>query len=257
VPKVSVTLITHNESANIDAALASVAWADERLVVDAESTDDTVARARHAGARVLVRPWPGYAAQKNFAASAAEHDWILSLDADERVSEPLGSEIRAVLTETPRHGGFRIPRVTWYLGHWIRSTDWYPDHQLRLYDRRLGSWSDRRVHESVHVRLGTVGLLSAEILHYAYRDLSDHLHRIDYYTTLAAEQMYAEGRRTSAFALLVHPPMALLRNLILRGGMRDGTVGLVVSTMNSYYVFLKLAKLWQRQRWLPSDTAPK
>ena len=135
--RVTATVITFNEAANLPAALASLSFADEIVVVDSESTDDTVAIARQHTDKVFVRPWPGYVAQKNFAAEQATHDWILSLDADERVSPALATEIQSV----PASGeggmaGYRIPRVTYHLGRWIRSTDWYPDYQLRLYDRR-------------------------------------------------------------------------------------------------------------------------
>jgi glycosyltransferase involved in cell wall biosynthesis len=244
VPKLSVIIITRDESASIDGALDSVTWADERLVVDSGSTDDTADRARQAGARVIVRDWPGYGAQKNFAAAAAQHDWVLSLDADERVSEPLAREIRALLAGSPAHAGYRIPRITRYLGQWIRSTDWYPDLQLRLYDRRHGAWSEPAVHESVRLD-GEPGSLAGEILHHAYRDLSEHLRTIDRYTTLAAEQMRRDQQQAGLWRLLAHAPAAFLRNALLRGGIRDGTVGMIVSAMNSYYVFLKLAKLWE------------
>jgi glycosyltransferase involved in cell wall biosynthesis len=250
VPKLSVTIITRNEAANIEAALQSVAWADERVVVDAESTDATIDLAAPLADQVVVRPWPGFGAQKNYAASIASHDWILSLDADERVSAPLAGEIRALLAGEPPCRGYRIPRVTWHLGRWMRSTDWYPDYQLRLYDRRAGRWSDRRVHESVQVA-GPVGRIRGEILHYAYRDLSHHLQTIDWYTTLAAEELAAGGRRTGPVGLLLHPLAAFVRNYVLRRGFRDGTAGLVVSAMNAYYVFLKLAKLWERRRVAP------
>ena len=156
MPPLSVTIITRNEAAHIAAALASVAWADERIVVDSGSTDDTVRIARAHGARVETRPWEGYSAQKNYAASLATHDWILSLDADERVSDPLRDEIRQVLEDPSSRRGFRIPRVAFYLGKWIRSTDWWPDWQLRLYDRREGQWTRVHVHESVRVT-GPVG----------------------------------------------------------------------------------------------------
>lgn len=246
MPKLSVIIITKNESSHIEEALASVAWADERIVVDAESTDDTVARAKRAGARVEVKSWPGYGEQKNYAASLASHDWIFSLDADERVSDPLAREIRLLLGDEPSRRGYRMPRVTWYLGQWIRSTDWYPDLQLRLYNRRSATWSTSKVHESV-VLQDEPGMLSGELLHYAFRDLSHHLHTIDRYTTLAAEQMHGEGRQTGVWRLLIHPPAAFFRNAILRGGLRDGSAGLIVSAMNAYYVFLKFAKLWERQ----------
>jgi glycosyltransferase involved in cell wall biosynthesis len=247
VPRVSVTVITSNEAADLADALASVAWADEIVVVDSHSTDDTVAIARRFTDRVMTRDWPGYIAQKNFAASMAAHDWILSLDADERVTPELAKEIQARLDEAPREAAFRIPRVTWHLGRWIRSTDWYPDFQLRLYDRRAAEWTGRYVHEAVTVR-GAVGQLRGELQHYAYRDIADHLDTIDRYTTLAARQMHESGRRAGLVDLVLHPPLAFLRNYVARGGFRDGTTGLVISRMNAYYVFLKFAKLWELQR---------
>jgi glycosyltransferase involved in cell wall biosynthesis len=244
--KLTVTVITYNESAHIAAALQSVSWADEIIVVDSHSTDDTVAIARQYATRVEARDWPGYGAQKNYAATIASNDWILSLDADERVTPELADEIRATLADEPARRGFRIPRVTWYLGRWIRSTDWYPDYQLRLYDRRAATWNSRRVHESVDIH-GTPGLLRHELQHYAYRDISHHLATIDRYTSLAAEQWFAEGRRTSTLEMLAHPRLAFLRNYLLRGGIREGAAGLLVSRMNAYYVFLKFAKLWELQ----------
>lgn len=250
MPKLSVTVITKDEAADIGAALASVAWADEIVVVDSGSTDDTVALARRHTSRVIVRDWPGYVAQKNYAASVASHDWILSLDADERVTPELAREIQNLLSTMPAHAGYQVPRVTWYLGQWIRSTDWYPDHQLRLYDRRTAEWTGRYVHESVWVR-GTLGRLGAELQHFAYRGISDHLETIDRYTTYAARQMHESGRRAGLLQIAGHPPLAFARNYLARGGIRDGTAGFIVSAMNAYYVFLKYAKLWELQRTTP------
>jgi glycosyltransferase involved in cell wall biosynthesis len=245
--KLTVTVITRNEAAHIGEALDSVAWADERLVVDSFSDDETVAIARARGARVEQREWPGYGDQKNYAADIATHDWILSLDADERVTPELAAEIRELLVREPSASGYRIPRVTSYLGRWLRGTDWYPDYQLRLYDRRAGRWNDRAVHESVSLR-GQPGRLRHALQHYAYRDISHHLGTIDRYTTLAAEQAYAEGRRSGPWAAVLHADAAFLRNYILRRGITQGSVGLVVSVLNSYYVFLKFAKLWALDR---------
>ena len=256
MPKLTVTVITRNESANIDAALASVSWADEIVVVDSQSEDDTAAIARRHSARVETRPWPGYSAQKNYAASTASHDWILSLDADERVTPALAAEIRALLASDPPRRGYRVPRVSHYLGRWIRGTDWYPDYQLRLYDRRAAEWNGRRVHESVRLKTGEPGLLKHDLQHYPYRDISDHLATIDRYTTLAAEQMRADGRVPSIAGVALHPPFAFLRNYVLRGGFRNGGAGFIVSVLNSYYVFLKLAKARERtSRLAPSDSA--
>ncbi|PYR01638.1 MAG: hypothetical protein DMG00_30895 [Acidobacteria bacterium] len=174
VPKLSVTVITKNEAADIDDALASVSFADEIVVVDAFSTDETVRIAKRHTDRVIVRDWPGYIDQKNYAASIARYDWILSLDADERVTQELAGEIRSLMSGAPREMAYRIPRVTFHLGRWIRTTDWYPDYQLRLYDRRAAQWTGRYVHEAVTVR-GEIGRLRGELQHYAYRDISDHL----------------------------------------------------------------------------------
>jgi glycosyltransferase involved in cell wall biosynthesis len=215
--------------------------------VDAESADATVAIARRFTPHVTTRPWPGYVAQKNYAASLATHDWILSLDADERVTPALAQEIRATLADTPDHTAFRIPRVAWHLGRWIRSTDWYPDHQVRLYDRRSAQWTGVYVHESVTAQ-GTLGELKGELQHFAYRDIADHLETIDRYTTYSARQMTEAGRHAGFLRLAFHPPLAFLRNYIARGGFRDGVPGLVVSSLNAYYVFLKFAKLWELEQ---------
>jgi len=254
VPGVSVTVITHNEAANIAAALESVSWADEIIVIDAESADDTAEIARRFTQKVVVRPWPGYVAQKNFAAEQATHDWVFSLDADERVSPALAAEIRNVLEREPPNAGYRVPRVTFHLGRWIRSTDWYPDYQLRLYDRRRARWTGRLVHESVKAD-GPVGRLRNDLQHYAYRDLSHHLRSMDRYTTLAAQQMFEDGRRAGWFDVLIHSRLAFFRNFIVRGGFRDGMAGLIVSLMNSYYVSLKFAKLWELCS--PSTSIPR
>jgi glycosyltransferase involved in cell wall biosynthesis len=251
--KLTVTVITHNESAHIGEALDSVAWADERLVIDSHSTDDTVAIARARGARVEVRDWPGYSDQKNHAAGLASHDWILSIDADERVTPELAAEIRALLAQEPAARGYRIPRVTSYLGAWIRTTDWYPDYQLRLYDRRAGRWNGRPVHESVALD-GEPGRLTNDLQHYAYRDISHHLATIDRYTTLAARQAFAEGRRAGVWGAVLHAKAAFLRNYLLRRGITQGGVGLVVSILNAYYVFLKFAKLWELGRQEPTGS---
>lgn len=241
---ITATIITFNEAANIQAALESLSWADEIIVVDSESTDDTVAIARRFTDHVIVRPWPGYIDQKNFAAGQASNDWIFSLDADERVTPALASEIKATLAAGPKAAGYRVPRVTFHLGRWMRSTDWYPDYQLRLYDRRRGRWSGKYVHESVKAD-GPVDDLRGELQHYAYRDLAHHFQTMDRYTTLAARQMFEEGRRAGFFDLLVHPPAAFFRNYVLRAGFKDGVPGLIVSAMNARYVGLKFAKLWE------------
>jgi len=252
VPRVTVTIITLDEAAHIAGAIDSAAWADEIVVVDAGSVDDTLAIARGKGARTETRAWTGYVDQKNFAASLASHHWIFSLDADERIPPPLAAEIRAVLSTEPPHHGYRVPRVTYHLGRWVRTTDFYPDYQTRLYDRRKARWRGRYVHESVVVD-GPAGQLTKELHHYSYRNLSDHLDRINAYTTLAARQMHEGGKRARAVDLLIHPPAAFLRNYVLRRGFLDGTAGLILSAVNTYSVFLKFAKLWEIQRLSAAD----
>jgi glycosyltransferase involved in cell wall biosynthesis len=247
VAKLSVTVITRDEAADIAGALKSVAWADELIVVDSGSTDDTVAIARQYTNRVVVRDWPGYVDQKNYAATLASHDWILSLDADERVTPALADEIRATVASPNAARGYRLPRATFHLGRWIRTTDWYPDYQLRLYDRRSAEWTGRYVHEGVSVR-GPVGQLRGELEHFAYRNIADHLETIDRYTTYAARQMRERGETAGWLRLAGHPPLAFLRNYLLKGGFRDGIPGLIISSMNAYYVFLKLAKLHELNR---------
>ena len=247
MPKVSVTLITKDEAEQIGAAIDSIRWADEIVVVDSGSTDDTVAIARARGARVEHRDWTGYLDQKTYAQSLATHDWILSLDADERVTPALAAEVQGLLASEPPRRGYRVPRVLFHLGRWIRTTDHYPDYQLRLYDRRAGAWQGDYVHESV--KLGSpMGYLKGELEHYSYRDLADQLDRINHYTTLAAQKMHAQGRRSGFVQLVLQPPAAFLRSYILRWGFLDGTAGFTLSVVGGYSVFLKFAKLWELSR---------
>ena len=247
MPRVTVTIITKNEAAHIGAAIDSASWADEIVVVDSGSTDDTVALAAAKGVRVESRTWTGWVDQKNFAASLAANDWIFSLDADERVTPGLAHEIKGLLNGEPPCAAYKVPRVTFHLGRWIRTTDFYPDYQTRLYDRRAARWAGHYVHESV-TAIGAVGRLTQELQHYSYDDLSDHLDRINAYSTLAARQMYERGRRAGTLDLFVQAPAAFLRNYILRRGVLDGSVGLLLSMINAYSVFLKFAKLWELQR---------
>ncbi len=243
----SAVIITHNEEHKIGAALASVAFCDEVVVVDGGSTDRTREIALGAGARLVVStPWPGFVAQRNVAVQAATHDWVLAVDADERVTAALREEIQQLRATGFPADGYRIPRVAFYLGRWIRGTDWYPDAQLRLFDRRRGRWQGGLIHESVVVE-GKVARLRGDLEHFTYEDVSDHLATIDRYTTLWAEQEFAAGRR----ATVLHAPLgafwAFVRNYVVRGGVFLGEVGLTISVLNSYYTFVKLAKLRERE----------
>ena len=247
--KLTVTVITRNEAANIEGALESVKWADEIVVVDSHSTDQTVALAGRHAARIVVHDWAGYSAQRNYAAEIASHDWILAHRRRRaRAAGARGRNPAHHARRGRRVGGYRMPRISYYLGRWIRGTDWYPDYQLRLYDRRVGRFNGKRVHESVELKQGRPGTLAHDLQHYPYRDISDHVTSIDHYTTLAAEEWFAEGRRTNPFEVAIHPPAAFLRNYVVRRGFRDGTAGFLISILNSYYVFLKILKLWELQR---------
>lgn len=240
---ISAVIIAQNEEAKLGAALESVAFCDEVLVVDSGSTDGTRGVAAKAGARVILNaPWPGFVAQRNFAVEAARHDFILAIDADERVTPALREEIEALRTRGFGHAGYRIPRVAFYMGRWIRATDWYPDPQTRLFDRRRGRWQGSLVHESVRVD-GPLGRLQGEMTHLPYDDVSAHLRKIDSYTTLWARQARDAGRRTGLVDMTVAPGWAFVRNYLIRGGVFLGGAGLAISTLNAYYTFVKLAKL--------------
>jgi glycosyltransferase involved in cell wall biosynthesis len=254
--KVSAVLIAQDEEKRIGAALDSVAWADERLVVDGGSRDGTIQICQARGARVVDHLFTSYAEQKNFALDQAANNWVLSLDADEKCSDLLCDEIQALRRAGFEVDGYRIPRVNFYLGRYVRSTAWYPDHQLRLFDRRKCRWVGKYVHESVRVE-GSVGKLRGEILHHSYEDVNDHLERLNHYAELAARQMREAGRKGSLTSALVLPPLVFLKNYIAKRGFTDGAVGLVVSSMNSFYVYLKLIKLWELEKKSRSESSIK
>jgi glycosyltransferase involved in cell wall biosynthesis len=239
----SAVLITRNEEDMVGDAIDSVRFCDEIVVVDSGSHDRTEFVARERGARVLLNaPWPGFVVQRNVAVDAARHDWVLALDADERITEALRDEIQELRQRGFGMAGYRIPRVAFYLGRWIRGTDWWPDPQVRLFDRRRARWEGELVHESVRVR-GSLGRLRSAMAHYPYRDMSDHLRKIDRYTTLWAQQKHAAGRRARLIDLLVAPNWAFFRNYVLKRGFLLGRAGLTVSALNAFYTYAKHAKL--------------
>src|SRR5438309_1249612 len=191
--KITATIITLNEAENIRAACESVAWADEILVVDSESTDSTREIAVQCGARVIVNPWPGFSAQKQFAVDSATHDWIFSLDADERVSPELQRSIAGLRDkdESLLALGYRVARRAFYMGRWIRGGGWYPDYQLRFFNRTRGRWGERLIHESVSMdQSARVEILGGDLLHYSMRDPTHHRQMIEErYAPLGARQM--------------------------------------------------------------------
>lgn len=250
--KITATIITFNEADYIRAACESVDWADEILVVDAESIDATREIAARCGARVICRPWPGFAAQKQFAADAAAHDWVFSLDADERVSPELRASIEDLLYAkgAPLADGYRVARRSFYMDRWIRGGGWYPDHQLRLYRRTRGRWQGAHVHESVKLDAGArIATLKGDLLHYTGRDAAYH-HRMigERYAPLSALQMFEAGRHTSPFRVAIAGPTAFARSYLLKGGFRDGFAGFCIARFAAHHAFLKNLLLWEMQK---------
>jgi glycosyltransferase involved in cell wall biosynthesis len=250
--KISATIITLNEEANIREACKSIAWADEIVVVDSGSADKTREFAEGCGARVIVRDWPGFAAQKQFATEQASHEWVFSLDADERVSDELQASIGKLRDESENRlaDGYRIPRRAYYQGRWIKGGGWYPDWQLRLFRKSRGRWEPKHIHESVKMDSGArVAKLSGDILHYSVHD-SAHHHRMigERYAPLAAEQMFEEGRHTSTLKIATAAPAAFVSSYLLKGGFRDGLAGITIASFAAHHAFLKHLMLWEKQK---------
>ena len=239
--QISVTIIARDEEANIARAITSVEFCAEVLVVDSGSTDRTVEIARSLGATVLHHEWSGYAAQKNFAAAKASHDWILSIDADEAVGPGLAASIRGLEAAEPEYSGFDFPRLARYCGKWIRHSGWYPDRKVRLYRRDRGRWVGDFVHESVVVS-GPVGHLEGDLLHYTCNTFLDHRENVRRYTDLAAREIVATGQRPTASRLWLGPPFAFAKSFFLQLGFMDGTAGFTIAWMAARYVYLKHAK---------------
>lgn len=240
-PRVSVAIITRDEAHDIDECLASVAWADEIVVVDQASTDGTADIARAHGARVIVAPdWPGFGRQKNLAVDACTGDWILSIDADERVTGDLAREIAAAVARAD-HDAYRIPRRSTYCGRFIRHSGWQPDHVTRLFRRGAARFSEDRVHERLLVS-GTAGVLRAPLLHYSFRTMEEVLEKMNRYSTASAQALH-DARRTPGLAsAIAHGVAAFVRTYFLRLGFLDGRHGFLLAVSNgegSYYRYVK------------------
>ena len=239
--KITATIITFNEERNIARAIESLRCCDEIVVVDSGSTDRTAEIAGKLGARVIESEWPGYARQKNFAAEHASNDWILSIDADEALSEALEGEIWQIKKNGPSFDAFTMPRMAQYLGRWILHSGWYPDRKVRLYHRAKARWVGEFVHESVMVK-GSVGHLRSDLLHFTCDSLSEHLKTMDRYTTLAAQQIVSQGKGVGWRHLLLVPCWTFVRTLLFQRAFLDGPEGLSIAWMGALYNYVKYAK---------------
>ncbi len=239
--KISAAIITFNEERNVARVLESLRCCDEILLLDSGSNDRTVEIAGKLGARVVEASWHGYAAQKNIAAELASHDWVLSLDADESLSEALEAEIWQIKKTGPKFDGYTVPRLAQYLGRWILHSGWYPDRKIRLFDRTKAKWVGEFVHESVRVE-GTVGHLESNLLHFTCSSISEHLRTMDRYTTLAAQEIASRQKAVTLPQLLFDPPWTFFQTYVLKRGFLDGVEGMAIAYMAAFYNFSKYAK---------------
>jgi glycosyltransferase involved in cell wall biosynthesis len=239
--KISATIITCNEERNIARAMESLRCCDEIVVIDSGSIDRTPEIAANLGACVIDSPWGGYARQKNLAAEKAANDWILSIDADEALSEALEGEIWQIKKNGPQFDGYTMPRLAQYLGRWILHSGWYPDRKVRLFDRRKAKWVGEFVHESVEVD-GRIGHLNSDLLHFTCDSLSEHLKTMDRYTTLAAQEIVARKDKIGWNELLFDPGWTFWNTFVLKRGFLDGVEGLAIAQMAALYNFVKYFK---------------
>ncbi len=260
---VSVCVLACDEERELERCLASVAWADEIVVVvDAKSRDGSEVVARRLASRVERRPYAGDVAQKSHAVSLAKHDWIFVLDPDEVVTPALSAAMQQALVEAARAAndggaiaGYEVNRATFHLGRWIRHGDFYPDWKLRLFRRARGRYAGRDPHGRIEVD-GPVARLEGELEHYSYDDLADQIARIQFFSSEAAAALARDGVRFRLRDLVLRPPARFLRTFLLRAGFRDGIPGFVIAGASAFYVFLKYAKLWERTRQTAPAAAP-
>lgn len=242
MPALTAILIAYNEELDLPRALASLAGvADEVILVDSGSTDRTCDIAREAGARVYARKLDSLAEQKNYAASFATNEWLLSIDCDEALSPGLRASILAWKQTTPDNAGYDFALMTNYLGDWIRHSGWYPDYKLRLYDRRRGKFVSV-LHEGVKVE-GAVGRLDGHLLHYTVRSYAEHKAKLDFLSTMAAEDMFARGHRNWRATMIFAPPWTFFQRLIFQLGVLDGRRGWLIAWLSANYIYLKYRKL--------------
>jgi glycosyltransferase involved in cell wall biosynthesis len=245
---VSAYVITYNEEDKIRDALASITWADEIVVLDSHSTDGTLAICREFTEKVYQCDFEGFGKLRNRALEYVTHDWVLSLDADERATLMLRDEIKAELTQGPRAEAFFVPRKNLFLGRWIRHGGWYPDYrQPQFFHKGRFRYREDLVHEGYEVD-GRISYLEGHVLQIPFLDLGQFLRKMSRYSTLMAEQMAQRGRRFHVYQLITHPLFSFLKMYVARQGFRDGMPGLILALLYAYYSFVKYAKLWERTR---------
>jgi glycosyltransferase involved in cell wall biosynthesis len=256
MPRASAIVICQNEERKIGRCLASLAWADELIVIDGGSTDQTVPIAQAHGATVHANRWPGYAAQRAFALAHATGDWVVSLDADEELEPQLVQEIQSALATCDQDvDGLVMPRRTRYLGRWIEHGEWYPDDKLRVFRRARAVCTDDEVHERFTVRGRTIRL-SGHILHYSHDDIAHHVRKADRYASLLASSRHRAGARFSRRRLLWEPLRRALHGYVWRRGFLDGTQGLIICALTALHVFLIHAKLFELELSRDPHTPP-
>jgi len=249
----SVVIITYNEEKNIQRCLESVrSLADEIVVVDSLSTDNTKKICLEYGARFIEQSFLGYIEQKNFALGQASNDYVLSLDADEAIGEKLASSIQKLKNRDTIVDGYRMNRCASYAGRWIRHGTWYPDTKLRLFNRKKARWGGENPHDKVIPDTAAhIGFLKGDILHYTYASIEEHITQMNRFTTIQAEAMLKSGKKATLFKLLVNPVAAFISGYIIKGGFLDGRDGLLLAKAGAYATFIKYMKLWHRQRKPP------
>ena len=245
--RLSCVIITYNESRNIRRCLESVSWADEIIVVDSFSTDDTKKIVSEFTNRIFDLNWEGFGPAKDYAVKQATGDWILSVDADELVSENLREEIQKIVQSGDSLDGYFIPRRSYFLGRWMRHGGWYPDFVLRLFRKDKGDFTSRLVHEKVIVK-GRNGYLKNDLLHYTDPDYDHYLEKLNRYTSIDAQQRYLEGTTGSSVNLLIRPVAIFFKTYFLKRGFLDGLPGLILAVSSAFHVFAKYVKLWHLGR---------
>lgn len=244
---ISAVIIAYNEERRLESTLKSLdGIASEIIVVDSFSNDDTIKVAKKYTNRTFQRKWTNFADQKNYANSLASYPWILSLDADERLSPELREEILQIKKGEPDCSGFSMPRRVFYLGKWIRHSGWYPDRKIRLFHKDKARWEGEYVHEKLIIE-GKIQKLSGSIYHFTYRNISEHLDRINKFSDLGAQKLYVQRKKCRLYHLVFLPFFRFTKSYFLKAGFLDGFAGFVISALNGYSIFIRYAKL--REIW--------